>query len=157
MYHNLNISEEEKTTLRKAISWITLLIASADGTIEEEELAWAEKITKIRGYNNPEKLSDFYDAVGKDFAATIDAETKALPEGKEAMKTHLSTKLEGINQILAKLENREAYIYYKSFVTFAEHVAKSTGGFLRFFSIGPEEKKLMELPMLTKIEYIEEA
>jgi len=156
MYHDLNITTEEKTTLRNAVSWVTLLIAAADGSIEEEELAWAEKITKIRGYNNPDKLSDFYDEVGKDFSEVLQAEIAALPTGQDAIKAHLSAKIETLNPILAKMDKAAAFHYYKSYVTLAEHVAKSTGGFLRFFSVSVEEKKLMGLPMLQKIVYVEE-
>lgn len=29
---------------------------------------------------------------------------------------------------------------YKSYITFAHHVAKATGGFLGFFSISPQRK-----------------
>ena len=42
---------------------------------------------------------------------------------------------------------------YKGFVSFAERIAKASGGILSFFTIGPEEKKWIGLPMLTPIVY----
>jgi len=156
MYHNLNLDSEEKSLLKKAIPWITLLIAGADGTIDDEELEWAKKITSIRSYNFPEGLSEYYQAVGLDFANELDAEMKALPEGQEARMTLLNNNLESLNRVLAKMPNNTAYDYYKSFTTFAEHVAKATGGFMRFFSVSVEEKKLLNLPMIQPFEYVEE-
>ncbi len=156
MYHNLNLNSEEKSLLKKAIPWITLLIAGADGTIDDEELEWAKKITSIRSYNFPEGLSEYYQAVGLDFSSVLDAELGALPESQDERMSTLTSNLESLNEVLAKMPNNTAYDYYKSFTSFAEHVAKATGGFLRFFSVSVEEKKLLNLPMVKPFEFVAE-
>ena len=45
-----NINELQFEVTKDAIGWITVLIAGADGNIDKEETAWAEKLTKIRSY-----------------------------------------------------------------------------------------------------------
>ncbi len=151
MYQDLKLAEEDKEILRSSISWITLLIASADGKVDADELAWAEKLTQIRSYTLPDNLQEFYKEVGASYQSKIDTLIAELPEGNEAQIDFLSNNLTQVNQVLAKLDNKAAYTFYKSFTSFAEHVAKSSGGFLRFFSVSAEEKKLIDLPMITPI------
>lgn len=151
MYQDLKLAEEDKEILRSSISWITLLIASADGKVDADELAWAEKLTQIRSYTLPDNLQEFYKEVGASYQSKIDTLISELPEGNEAQIDFLSNNLTQVNQVLAKLDNKAAYTFYKSFTSFAEHVAKSSGGFLRFFSVSAEEKKLIDLPMITPI------
>ena len=67
----------------------------------------------------------------------------------------ISDKLAKLNKILASLDNATAYALYKSFITFAEHIAKASGGFLRFGSISSQEKKWISLPMLNPIILVE--
>ena len=44
------------------------------------------------------------------------------------------------------------YLYYRSFRSFAKHVAESAGGFMRFMTVGPKEAEVLELPMLNEVE-----
>ena len=57
------------------------------------------------------------------------------------------------NPVLATLHPSIGAILYKGYVSFAERIAKASGGILSFFTIGPEEKKWIGLPMLTPIVY----
>ena len=61
-----------------------------------------------------------------------------------------------LNPILEELPLQEAAILYKDFISFAKHVAKASGGFFGFFSVGPEEGKVIGLPMLNEFIYIPE-
>jgi len=151
MLEQFNISQDQKETLIHAVSWITILIAGADGSIENEELEWAKKITQIRAYKYPKVLENFYVEVGKTFQANIDALISELPGDVSKRTSILSEKLATLNPILAILDNESAYSLYNSYTSFAEHIAKSDGGFLGFFSVSPEEKKLIGLPMLDQI------
>ncbi len=156
MFHELPISEEEKNNLLQSIPWITILIAGADGKLETKELEWAEKITRIRSYSHPHNLDQFYEELGKDYQQRVDALVEKLSEDPKQRTAILSQKLSSINPILAKLDNPIAFSYYNSLVSFAHHVAKASGGFLRFFSVSTEEKHLMNLPMIDKIELEEQ-
>ncbi|MFZ1581728.1 MAG: hypothetical protein WAT26_11320, partial [Saprospiraceae bacterium] len=61
--------------------------------------------------------------------------------------------LASLNPVLAKMEPFYAYKLYQGFLSFASHVAKSSGGIMGFFTINPAEAKLVKLPMLTPILY----
>ena len=150
------ISEQEFEALKSGISWITILIAGSDGEIDSDEQEWAKKLTRIRSYSLPNELKDFYAEVGTDFSERLDKYRSEVPADQEARKNLLSDKLASLNPILAKLDNDVATDLYESYISFAKHVAKSSGGFLGMMSISPAEKKLLGLDMLHKIERIQQ-
>jgi len=151
-----NLPEDELQELYDAIPVITLLIAGADGEIEDAELEQSEKITKIRGFSGGEIMQDFYDHVGKDYSERLVRWTKIISKDTAERNADLSARLEKLNPILAKLTPELGATMYKSFTTFAKHVAKASGGFLGFGSINKEEAALVDLPMLTEIIYVPE-
>ena len=150
------LNSEEYKSLTDAISLITLLIAGADGDVEKTELDWASKITNIRSYALPEDLNDFYKDVGADFTERLDHFTHVTNSSVTMRMGEINDKLSKINPVLAKLNPVLGATLYKSYTSFAKHVAKSSGGFLGFFAVGPEEEKWISLPMLTPIEMPEE-
>ncbi|WP_236975154.1 hypothetical protein [Membranihabitans maritimus] len=146
------ISEKEYRLLINAVSEITILIASADGTIEESEKEWAEKITKIRSYSLPEGLRGFYKDVGQTFHEDIENLVVQYKEDNDELVQNLKFQLAKLNEIFEKIEDRSiAYELYKSFLSFARHVARSTGGFLGWGAVGPKEGELIELKMIHEI------
>lgn len=148
-----DLSEDKIAKLKEAIPLITILVAGADGNIDTEETAWAEKITSIRSYKSEPFLLEYYQSIGSDFNDKLNSMVKALPNQVGERNGIISDKLAALNPILAELPLKEAGILYKDFVTFAEHVAKASGGFFGFFSIGPEEGKVIGLPMLNEFVY----
>jgi len=147
-----NISENQFDVLKNAISWITILIAGADGKIDKEETDWAMKLTKIRSYANPNNLTPFYEEVGKEFTKNLEDLLVAVPQDTQKRNELLQRRLAETNEILAKLDNKIAYALYQSYISFAEHVAKQSGGFMGFFSISKEENVWIDLPMIDPIE-----
>ena len=155
--HFNQATEAEYDQLKDAVAQITVLIADADGQIDSEETEWAEKIAKIRSYALPEDLNGFYKDVGIDFHERLEYFIDHYKgEHADIMKA-ISDDLAKLNTTLAKLDQRLAAMLYSSYKSFAKHVAKSSGGFLGFFSIGPEEAKWLDLPMITPIDMPEEA
>ncbi len=150
------LSDSEFEKLKDAIALITVYIAGADGSIEEDEINWAEKITHIRSYSLPEGLKDFYKEVGEDFHDKVLNYIETFKGDVNKRNSEIANRLAQLNPILSKLDPKLGAELYKSFKSFAKHVAKSTGGFLGFFSIGPEEAKLLDLDMITPIEYVPE-
>lgn len=154
MDQDLNIlSPAEIAQLKDAYAYITVLIAGADGKIDPNELSWAEKITQIRTFAGDERLKDFHVEVNEVLSKRIKQLIAELPSDVKSRNAAISEKLALLNPILASLDPSLGYYLYKGFVTFAERVAKSSGGFLSFFTIGPEEKKWVSLPMLNAIVY----
>jgi hypothetical protein len=145
------LTESQFETCKKAISWITALIASSDGDINKSETEWAKKITEIRSYSSSESLIPFYTEVGKDFDDILATLIRNLPENQDERINLLSVQLSRLNEIFPLLENKLAYQLYESYKSFGHHVAKSSGGFLGFFSVSSNEKKLMGLPMVNEV------
>ena len=151
-----NISSENFEKLRSAIAKITVYIAGADNNIDVEETAWAGKLTDIRSYAGPDILNEFYTKVGEDFSDVLTNMIKDLPSDNALRAKQLSNDIAELNPILASLSNEVGAAMYKSYTSFAKHVAKASGGFLGFGSISREEKKLIGLDMLNEIVLIEE-
>ncbi|HLF65572.1 MAG TPA: hypothetical protein VI603_17550 [Saprospiraceae bacterium] len=148
-----NLSAEEYARLKDAIPQITVLIAGADGTISPGETSWAEKVTNIRSYSAAEEYQDFYREIGETFQSRLDHLIKELPSNAVSRASQISDTLSGVNAVLGKLEPKHAAHVYKELRSFASHVARAGGGFLKFWSVSAEEKKWVELPMLDKFEW----
>ncbi|MEM6965313.1 MAG: hypothetical protein AAF573_11140 [Bacteroidota bacterium] len=145
------LNEEERQELYDAIPVITVLIAGADGDIDDDELAQSEKITKIRSFSGSESMQSFYEKVGEDYSERLQRWLKVVSKDTAERTADLSARLEKLNPILAKLDPEWGAEMYKSFTSFAKHVAKASGGFLGIGSINKEEAELIDLPMLTPI------
>jgi hypothetical protein len=150
----LNAEDNEK--LKKAISWITVLIAAADGKIDTNETAWAAKLAKIRTYTGEESLREYYMAVGDTFQHDLNALIRDMPTNTDERSRILADRLTEINEIFDKMPTKVSSLFYRDFRSFAAHVAKASGGFLGFFSIGPGEKRWLDLPMINEVHYYED-
>ncbi len=148
-FEKLNPTEQDQ--IIEAIPLITLLIANADGQIDHFETDWAKKLTEIRTYTFPRSLHEYYEQAGQDFDEHFNSILKTLPPDAEGQRQVVIDRLAELNGLMKKVEPDVAVALYKSLKSFAKHVAKSSGGFLGMMSIGPEEKKLMELPMIDSI------
>ena len=154
MIHQFNgISQEEYEQLKDSISLITVLIAGADGTIDSKEKDWAEKVTNIRSYSLPDGLKEFYLEVGEDFQERLDTYIEKYEGDVDMRNKNIAKKLAELNTIFPKIEDREAAIaLYESFLSFARHVARASGGFLNWGSISHEEDQLIGLEMIHRVE-----
>jgi len=152
-----DLSTEENQLMFDAIPLITVLIAGADGKIDQDETDWGKKIAKIRSYDAHESLQGFYKKVGETYNDKLSSLINSLPSDTNARTSAINEQLSKLNGILSSIEPEFAKRYYDGLVTFAEHVAKSSGGFLGFGSISKAEKDLMGLPMITPIVIEEES
>ncbi|MEL7020925.1 MAG: hypothetical protein AAGK47_04915, partial [Bacteroidota bacterium] len=75
---------------------------------------------------------------------------------EETRRHAISLELGKLNAILPKLHPGFAATYYESLVSYAHHIAKASGGFLGFMSIGPNEEKVVDLPMLVPFHHEED-
>lgn len=146
------LSDSQKELMYDAIPLLTVYIAGADGNIDAEEKAWAEKVTKIRSYAYHESLQEFYTKVGENYSERLNHFIDTLPEDTEQRTIAIREKLGNLNAILSSLDVNFAARYYKGLLSFATHVAKASGGILGFGSISRAEKQLIELDFLNPIE-----
>ena len=145
------LTTAEKDLVMNALPIVTIMIAAADGKVDISETRWATKLTDIRGYSHEELLQEYYDLVGKDFDQKVRMMVKALPADQKSAVPGLAEQLAGLNTILPQLPPKIAGIFLKSLKTFATHIARASGGFLKIASISKEEKALIDLPMITFI------
>lgn len=146
-----DLNEQEIDLLREAIPMVTVLIAGADGEIDAKEEAWAKKVAHIRTYNNPDSLNEYYKMVGASYQIDVNKYINFSEVDTATRTKNLSDKLAGLNDILVKLDPSFAKELYESLKTFANHVARASGGILGYGSIGHEEQQLVDLPMINPI------
>ncbi|HMQ07712.1 MAG TPA: hypothetical protein PKC30_10465 [Saprospiraceae bacterium] len=152
-YDFQNLSAYEYERLKMALPWITVLIAGADGHIDQAEINWAEKLTQIRSYSGSELLESYYMEVDGSFSEVLKSLIDECPEDTATRNELLYEELKSLNPILQKLHPRMGSSLYKDLLSFAKHIAQASGGVLRFFSISPEEKEVMGLEMIEPIHY----
>lgn len=146
-----NLNEAEVTQMQDAIAYITILVAGADDKIEAKEIAAAEKLTQIRSFKYHDEMKPYYEAVNATLTTRINELLDALPTEVNARQEAVSGELEKLNPILAKMDLHRGHVFYQTFISFAKHVANSAGGFIGFVKINAEEKKVIDLPMITPI------
>lgn len=151
-----NLSPDEQARMFDAIPLISVLIAGADGKLDERELSWAERMTDIRSFDNHSRLKAYYEILDDNIHERIQQTIASLPGSLAEREAEIINRLEPLNAILAKMPEPFGYLYYKSFKSFARHVAEAAGGFLRYFTVGPREAKLVDLPMLQPVPEPEE-
>lgn len=147
------LTPDELVKLKDAHAHIALLIAGADGKIDEREISWAEKIAHIRTFAGDERLKDFHEEVDHELHEKIKQLMADLPTDTKSRNSQLSVKLAELNPILASLEPSIGAYLYKSYKSYAHRIATSSGGIFSFFTVSAEEKKWVDLPMLTAIIY----
>lgn len=143
-----NLSEKEINLLMNAPTLITLLIAGAEGNIEEKETDWGAKITHFRGENKESTLQSYYKEVDSCFNETLKELVSALPENVDERTAATLSELQKLNDILPKLSQNFSKELYKSYVTLAKHIAQASGGIWGYGAISPEEQKLIDLDII---------
>lgn len=147
-----NLTPAESQAMFDAIPLITILVAGADDNIDEVEMEEAQRLGRIRSFNNEGRIIAYYEKVEPTLPQRIHDLSKELPDEVEARQAVIAERLAALNPILAKMKQPFGYLYYRDFRSFAKHIAEAHGGFLRFMTVGPKEAKVVDLPMLTEVE-----
>ena len=143
-----NLNEKEINLLLNAPALITLLIAGAEGNIEEKETDWGAKITHFRGENKESILQSYYQEVDSCFNETLKELMSAMSKDVDERTKAINSELQKLNDILPKLDQNFAKELYKSYVTLAKQVAQASGGLWGYGSISPAEQKLIDLEVI---------
>jgi len=145
------LTQEESKLMIDAIPLITVLVAGADGHIDRNEKNWELRIAKIRTFSNPNELHEYYFSVGKNYIERVNSYIDDFPVDTSMRSKLIYDQLQKLNHIFSKLDQSYASPLYKSFLSFAKHVAKSSGGILGIGRVSRKEKKWITLPMLHPI------
>ena len=146
-----NLNEEESSLMLMAPALVTLLIAGAEGTVDQKETDWATKITHMRAGNST-ILQDYFQEVEQNFTDMLHELIIAMPESTDERAEKINLELSKLNGILPKLNKDFAVEFYKSLLSLSKQVAQASGGVFGYGSISPEEKKFLDLDAINSPE-----
>lgn len=147
-----NLNQEEMDVLINSPALITLLIAGADGKINEKEVDWGAKIAHFRALDEQSILQNYYLEVDKTFNEALKELSSKVPLDKDERISKINQELEKNNAIFKKLDSNFAKELYKSYLRLAKQVAKASGGIWGYGSISPEEQKQLDLHVINPVE-----
>lgn len=142
------LKEHEIKLMIEAPVLITILIATADGNVEQKETDWGAKTIHFRAEDKESILQKYYDIVDKTDRHLFFTLMEKYPSGNDERINVIKGELSKLNAIFPKLEKDFAKELYKSFITLSKQVAKATGGIWGYGSISQEEQKLIDLEMI---------
>lgn len=143
-----HLTTEEQSILLKSTAMVAVLIAGADDEIDDKEREWAVKLNKYRSLNGHTQINKFYQEANVDFEKQFNELIDILPSEADERNRLLSNDLEKLSEILPKLDHTFAVQLHKSLVTFAESIAKESGGIFGMGSVSAAENKWLDLPMI---------
>ena len=98
--------------------------------------------------NSDALLKTYFHEVNRVFKGNLIVLLEKLPLETRYRNVDIAIELEKLNSIFPKLDKNFAGSLYDSLLSFAKHVAKSSGGFLSMGSISPIEKAWITLDMI---------
>lgn len=143
-----NLSPEEQSIIYSTPVLVAILVAGADGKIDNAEMKEAISISKLKKQRATKELIEYYQQVGQDFEDKLKVGINKYPTDPHERQELITQELKKINKILPKIDKKFAIKYYESLKGFAKRIAEASGGILGYLSIGYEESKLIELRMI---------
>ncbi|HMQ47147.1 MAG TPA: hypothetical protein PKA00_10200 [Saprospiraceae bacterium] len=150
--HLEHLTAAEKQALIDAFPYVLLLVAGADGVIDENELETAEKVAQVRSFATDVDFKHFYTEVSDHLLSRLEALKANLPDDVAEQQAIISAELSRLNEIFPKIDYISAKKLYKDLLSFAKHIAKASGGFAGFLSVSNEEADVLNLSMINPIE-----
>ena len=140
------LSDLEVQQLAQAPAQIAVLIAGADDNIDKSETGWATKLVNYRTFTSDPRLHEYYELVSAAFEPVLNSLVESWQP--ESTEKELSAALDGLNTVLGKLDADYADLLKDSWRSLAKEVAQASGGIFGMGSVGREEAKLIDLPMI---------
>jgi hypothetical protein len=153
--HIKSLKEEEKNLILHAPMYVSILIAGADGDVDEVEKKRILELIHTKTFSEKYELRELYRTLDHDAANELRMMIATLPQDRDQRNTHLTQLLSQLNHIMPKLEKPFAIQLYHSLRQFAHYVATAEGGFWGVNTMTPAEKLLVHLPMIHNPEHEE--
>ena len=141
------LSHNDKELLLKAPLLVCILIAGADGKIDDKEIKKTLQMTEHQK-SVDRVLEVFFSELVADFEEKLRVLIQTYSTKTEERNAMISDELAGLNSLWPRLPARFATAYYEMLKRFAHDIAKSSGG-LWGGKISSEEALLLELPMIS--------
>ncbi len=143
---NLTVMQVEQLFDGPAL--VALLIAGADGTVDQVEVDRATELIHIKTFSEFADIKDFYKELEPDFIRRFNHLRTSLPAGRKERNLEINKRLDSLNDVLALLPYKFSLHYYKSLRNYAVHIANTSNGMGGYFDYTEGEKSLMHLDML---------
>lgn len=139
------LDSHQKELVYKSPLLVCILIAGADGTIDDKEVREAIQAAQRQDWVKSE-LKEFYLEVAEDFEDKLKMLIQSYPFEFAKRNEAIHSELIQLNTLWKKLGIEFSATYYETLKYLAKRVASSSGGIWK--KIGPEEARLLDLPML---------
>lgn len=143
-----SLSSTEIELMHKAPLLVCILVAGADGHIDQSEIRKAIEFATNKHREGKSRLVDFYYEVGIDFEDKLKIVIQSFPVKEKERASKIVVELKGLNQIMRKLDKEFSDEFYTSLKEIALEIAKSSGGVLGLKSVGDEEAQYLNLSMI---------
>lgn len=128
---------------------VALLIASADGFIDESEIRKAISVIRFQAsYSADAELTEYFEEINHDAEDKLRIILSASPRKPQDRILYLSKKIVDANIVLRKLNRSFVVGLHESLRNLAKQIAKASGGVLGYGGVGPEESSLLDLNLL---------
>lgn len=144
-FNQLNDSEAE--LVLKAPVLVCILIAGADGDIDQKEINEAISIVK-KQQKGESVLSGFFREMAEDFEDKIKILIQSYPFESTQRNPLIIEELSQLSLLWPKLGNPFSQAYYGMLKSLAEKIASSSGGLWGINTVTSEEAKYISLPMI---------
>lgn len=142
-----NLSQNEQELVFKSPLLVCILVAGADGTIDDDEIDEALSIAR-KHHRVKSVLVEFFDIMSEDFEDKLKILIQSYPFERSARNEIITAELANLNELWTKLGADFSKAYYELLKDLAKRIASSSGGMWGMKKIGPEEAHFLNLPML---------
>ena len=143
-----NLSQEEEELMYSLPIYVSVLIAGADGKIDDNEIKKAVSLAGLKKKKARKDLLEYYSHVYMDFEDKIKVTIANLPIGSKERENILIEDIKKANDVFEKIDNKFATKLYASLKDMAIHIAEASGGIFGYMSVGYEESRLIDLKMI---------
>jgi hypothetical protein len=142
------LSQEEIDQMFRAPILVAVLIAGADGKIDNAEIEKAVALSKLKQSRARQALIDYYREIGETFEKDLREYIVNAPDDADERNAEIITELKKLNPIMRKIDKGFALKFYQSLKDIAKNIAEASGGVLGYMSVSYAEAKLIGLKML---------
>ena len=139
------LSPEEQALLYKAPVWISALVSSAYGEVNQTQKNDAIRLAHLRTFTAPPLLQPYYREVDHLFKEAFEETLKEYYPFDPEKRAQLQQQLSRVQAVVDKLERGYAQALAQSLDSYARHVKRSTYSVFRDFIFPITYSKLDEL------------
>ena len=142
------LSDDEIDLMLSVPILVSVLIAGADGNIDQREKKEAILLAYNKQYRATKELAGYYRLVGINFEEKLLTCIAKTSDDLDIRNSDLIYELRKLNLVLPKLDKHFSIKFYASIEDWAKRIAEASGGILGYMSVTYEEAKLLTLKMI---------